>query len=380
MDNRDDLLPYNRNYYLLGGCLTFIFTLFVISFVVQNLQRRAAEKPVFQEISIVRDENEQSGNKLLLYSQDSDSDGIPNFIEDEIGLDKFESEFFSCEKKIQKCNEPITQNKFYISFLIDASTSMSLPAVRDQSKLEIIKENLIEFIDLNKLNTNYITTSIRSFGNTGQRGSIPDSESCVSTLKLSSFDELISPSTFNGYVANGKSPVIFALEQAEKDFIDPNAQNIIFLITDGLDECNPSSLKNAVSGILGRGVVKKINTISVFSSSYDEGIIKDAIESNSGTFQRTTAISDSIRSNLTDNIIKNWCVFKDQQNINRCVESNFDKAKDAMNSKINSQTDQKESSRIREINSSLNLSKQNYTTLNNNRIIDQGRSLIKFIR
>lgn len=380
MENKDDLLPHNRNYFLLGGCLTFIFTLVILSLVVQNLQRQEAEKPVIQELSVVEDKNNNNNenNQITRYSQDSDQDGIPNFIEDEAGLNKFESEIYSCEKKTQKCSDPITQKKFYVSFLLDASTSMNLPALEDQSKLENVRQEIIEFMELNELNKNYIVTSIRSFGNTGQRGNIPDSESCVSTLKLSNFEETISPNMFNRYVANGKSPVIFALEQAEMDFTDPNAQNIIFLITDGVDECNPSSLKNAVSGILGRGVVRKINAISVFSSSYNEGIIKDAIESNSGTFQRTSSISESIRSSLTDNIIKNWCAFENQQEINQCIISNYEKALNTMNSKINYQTDQKESSKIREINSSINLTIQNYTTSNNNTIISKGKSLIKF--
>jgi len=53
MENREDLLPYNRNYYILGGCLTLIFTFIIISLVLQNLQKTEEQKPIIQDISIV---------------------------------------------------------------------------------------------------------------------------------------------------------------------------------------------------------------------------------------------------------------------------------------------------------------------------------------
>lgn len=378
MENRDDLLPHNRNYYILGGCLTFIFTLGIISLVVSNLQKQEAEKPVFQDINIVQESNNNDKNNLAQYSQDSDQDGIPNFIEDEAGLDKFKSEYFYCESVNQKCSDPITTKKFFISILVDASTSMNFPAEENTSKIDLLKEELTTFTDSNELNNYFITSSIRSFGNTGQRGNLPDSQSCVSSLKVTDFGDEITDTTFNSYVANGKSPLIFALEQAEKDFTDPNAQNIIILITDGVDECNPSSLKNAFNGILGRGTVKKINTISYFTPSYEEGILKDATESNSGYFVRASSISKTLQNIAVDNVTKNWCLYTDQQKLNQCISNNFDKAQTVLNSKINSQTTQAEASKIREVNSAINFGIQNYTSTQNNEIIQLGVESIKF--
>jgi len=380
MENKDDLLPHNRNYFLLGGCLTFIFTLVILSLVVQNLQRQEAEKPVIQELSVVEDKNNNNNdnNQITRYSQDSDQDGIPNFIEDEAGLDKFKSEYFFCESTNQKCSEPINSTKYIFSILVDASTSMNLPAEKEISKIDLLKTDLTTFTDSNELNRDYINSSIRSFGNTGQRGNLPDSQSCVSSFKITDFGEEILDTTFDSYVANGKSPLIFALEQAEKDFTDPNAQKIIILITDGVDECNPSSLKNAFSGILSRGIVKKINTVSFYTPSYEEGILKDATESNSGYFIRASTITNTLQNIIVDNVTKNSCLYTDQQKLNRCISGNFDKALNVLNSKINSQTSQAESRKIREINSEINFGIQKYTSTQNNEIINSGKEFIKF--
>ena len=378
MENKEDLLPYNRNYYLLGGCLTFIFTLIILSIVLQNLQRKEEEKPIFQDISIVQDQNNNNAGILSQYNQDSDQDKIPNFIEDEAGLDKFKSEYFFCESTNQKCNDPITSKKYYFSILVDASTSMNFPAEKEKSKIDVLKKDLTKFIDSNELNNFYITSSIRVFGNTGQRGNIPDSESCVSSLKLLDFNQTIQNNTFNSYVANGKSPLIFAIEQAEKDFTDPNAQNIIILITDGTDECNPSSLKGAFNGVISRGIVKKINTISFLSPSFEEGILKDATESNSGYFIRASTAFETVQNIVVDSVTKSWCLYTDQQKINQCISNNFDKAQNTLNSKINAQTTQAEASKIREINSAINFGIQNYNVNVNNDIINRGKTLIKF--
>jgi hypothetical protein len=388
MDNKEDLLPYNRNYYLLGGCLTFIFTLIILSFVVQNLQRKEEEKPIFQSISVVQDQSNNITVNLSQYNQDSDQDGIPNFIEDEAGLEKYESEYLTCESKNQKCNSEVKSEKYYVSVVLDGSTSMGIIAEQNTSKIQKVKEELTDFILGNIPNNDFIITSLRSSGNSGQRGNIADSESCVSSLKLKGFDENIDEKYkrgnrkfleyFDSYVANGKSPIIFTLEQAEKDFINPNAQNIIVLITDNQDDCNPSSLKNAFSGILSRGVVKKINTISILSSSFDEGVLKDATESNFGKFTTSLEINSSIKSMIRDTIIENWCLYKDQQKINQCVKESYEKAQNTLNSKVNSQTSQQEAGKIREINSIINLGVQNYTSSQIEEVVKLGRDTIDF--
>jgi len=360
MDNKEDLLPFNRNYYIFGGCLTLIFTIFFVNLTIQAFLKQEEDKPIDQQLVTVSEKTIPSTD-ITLYNQDSDGDKIPNFIEEELMLNTFISEISYCEQVNPSCSSRLDGENFYFSFLIDSSTSMSAPSSGLNKTATIIPE-LKTFINNNFKKNKYILTEIRTFGNKGQRNPIPDSESCVSSQQILGFGQEPLNDLFSNYVANGKSPIILAIEEAEKNFPNKEAQNTLILITDGIDDCNTNNLQSAFKSILDRKIIKKINVISTYTKEFDEEILKNSAESNSGTFiaAQKVDILDEIKQMVRNSILIKWCKFQDQEVRNKCVENNYNKSLRLLEDRLSKATFENEKSKIREAISSINFNIQNY--------------------
>ena len=88
MYSQDDLLPVNRNYYIIGGCAVLIFSVIIIGIVISTISTN--DKNI-NNISISKDINTPSAD-LTKYNQDSDLDRIPNFVEQELILNTYIAE------------------------------------------------------------------------------------------------------------------------------------------------------------------------------------------------------------------------------------------------------------------------------------------------
>lgn len=378
MDNREDLLPINRNYYIFGGCLTLIFTIFLINLSIQYFLKQEEEKPIDQQLVTIAERTIPRAD-INLYNQDSDEDKIPNFIEDELMLNTFIPEISYCEQLNPSCSSRLDGENFYFSFLLDSSTSMSAPS-SGLDKTKSIIPDLEDFVSNNFKKNNYILTEIRTFGNKGQKGFISDSESCVSYQQILGFGQEPLKDLFSNYVANGKSPIISAIEEAEKNFPNKEAQNTIILITDGVDDCNTNNLGNAFKSILDRKIIKRINVISTYSKEFDEEILKNSIESNRGIFTdaENIDVNEEIKLMVRESILIKWCKFKDQEIRNNCIENNYNKALKLLEDKLSKSTFENEKSRIREIISSINFNIQSYKSQKNVELKNQSLEQVKF--
>jgi hypothetical protein len=378
MDNKEDLLPVNRNYYIFGGCLTLIFTILFINLAIQSFLKQEEDKPIDQQLVTVTEKTLPQAD-VILYNQDSDGDKIPNFIEDELMINTFISEISYCEQVNPSCNSRLDGEIFYFSFLVDSGTSMSSPS-SGVNKLGEIFPNLRSFVIDNFRINKFIQTEIRTFGNSGQTSPISDAESCVSTQQILNFGQAPLTDLFSNYKANGNSPIILAIEEAEKNFPNKEAQNVIVLITDGIDDCNPNNLQNAFKSILDRKIVKRINVISTYSKEFEEGILKSATENNGGSFIVAESVKtlEEIRQVVRSSILTKWCRFQDQDIRNKCVENNYSKALKSLEDKLSKSTFENEKSKIREVISSINFTIQSYKSQKNIELRNESLEQIKF--
>lgn len=359
MYQQEDLLPSNRNYTLFIGCFTFIFTLVIVLIVASNLNKQPTNK---EGISFVPEKTKPQAD-LTKYNQDSDRDLIPNFIEDEAILNTYLAESSYCEQANPICSGNPLNSEFYISVILDGSTSMNIPATREFSKNQLVKNSISEFL-VDLIKQPFIKTQLISFGNKGSVSFIADNESCVSNISFKNFNQIptnddIIPQILNNYVANGKSPIIYSLEQVEKSFPNKEGNNLVIIITDGIDDCGVD-INTGIRGVLSRGIVKKVNIISLFSPQDEENKLREAVESNGGRFTNSPEILKTLQDWKNDFVYTNWCKYKDLNNVLQCMNNNYQEAFTQLDKQINSKTPDNEQNKIREIKSSIDLLIQNY--------------------
>lgn len=368
MYDKEDLLPSNRNYLFFIGCFTIIFTLIVVIVLINS-----SKKPEIINNIVKKNEVTSPKADLTKYNQDSDNDLIPNFVEDEAVLNTYVSEKNYCEGSNPSCRENPFITPTYITILIDSSTSMNIPARENLSKINLIKQDLQNYL-IDSIKEPFVKTQIIGFGNKGNLNFIADNESCVANLKFKDFnqnlkDQESSNLVFKNLVPNGKSPISFSLEQAEKSFPEKNGNNLVIIITDGIDDCGVE-LVSAFKGVLDRKIVKKINVLSLFTSNDDNQKLKEATERNGGRFTTSEQIYSAITGWKKDFMLTNWCKFQNQNVINNCLNKNYNLAFETLNNQVTSQTPTNETSKIREIKSSIELFLQNYKNSKNNEILN----------
>ena len=371
MYNQDDLLPVNRNYYIIGGCAVLIFSVIILGIVISTTSNNKNLNN--NNISISKDINSPTAD-LTKYNQDSDLDRIPNFVEQELILNTYIAETDYCQNKFPTCNNSPIEKPTYVSILVSASTSMNIPAVGTKLKYQLIEEELSKNIK-NNVENSYLQTQISSFGNNGSLSGIAANESCVANLILKRFGEVIPErdsekvinSFFEKYVPNGKSPLVYTIEQAEKNFPDKTANNLIQVITDGLDDCN-GDLKSALTAIKARGVVKRVDLITIFANQDTSNLLKEAVEVNGGRYSASTNIDETLQQNYVSFINERCCKTQAFNNIYQCVNDNYSKAIDYMNDKLSIQTPKNEVEKIKEIQGSVNVIIQNFRSNNDQKL------------
>ena len=265
----------------------------------------------------------------------------------------------------------------YVSILVSASTSMNIPAVGTKLKYQLIEEELSKNL-ISNLNNSYMQTQISSFGNNGSLSGIAANESCVANFVLKKFDEVIPErnnnevinSLFEKYVPNGKSPLVYTIEQAEKNFPDKTANNLIQVITDGLDDCN-GDLKSALTAVKARGVVKRIDLITIFANQDTSNLLKEAVEVNGGKYSASTNIDQTLQQNYVSFINERWCKTQTFNTIYQCVNENYSKAIDYMNDNLSVQTPKNEVEKIKEIQGTINVLIQNFRNNNDQKLKEE---------
>lgn len=136
--------------------------------------------------------------------------------------------------------------KTRILFIFDCSGSM-LATWENDTRMNNAKKVFIEMVDSLKQNKN-IEIALRCYGH--------QYDKVFQNCKDTKLEVPFSPKSFEQVkakvktlVPRGNTPIAYSLEQSANDFPnDPNARNVIILITDGLESCNgdPCALSYAL--------------------------------------------------------------------------------------------------------------------------------------
>ncbi|HXH19314.1 MAG TPA: VWA domain-containing protein, partial [Chitinophagales bacterium] len=123
-----------------------------------------------------------------------------------------------------------------IVFVIDGSGSMK-EEMDGITKFELSKQIISKYLDSLARNNIKVETAVRVFGHQSPRSD----KNCLDSKLEIAFgknDAAFVRQKLQGITPQGWSPIAYSLEQAAKDFPDdPKAQNVIVVITDGIETC-----------------------------------------------------------------------------------------------------------------------------------------------
>lgn len=126
--------------------------------------------------------------------------------------------------------------KTRILFLLDCSGSM-LADMDGDTRMNVAKRMLGELIDSLSTKPN-LEMGLRAYGHQSDRS---DVDCYDSKLEVGFWpkNNVAIKNKLKTLQARGNTPISYSLEQCAKDYPkDPNAENIVILITDGLESCN----------------------------------------------------------------------------------------------------------------------------------------------
>ncbi len=268
---------------------------------------------------------------LTKYDKDTDTDGYPDFIEVELGLNPDVSEYTSC-KSTDCVTADLTSSqskKNNVLIILDASGSMALGGT--PNRMEIAKQAIKSYVSKASANTQI---GLMIYGHKGSNSTNDKSASCVSADVISSIGSVNSQSvdsqlsTINPV---GWTPMGYALKQAQLAFIGKDSENNeIILLTDGEESCdsNPtgeaSNLKSSAQKI-------KINVIGFAVDSKAQAQLNQISTNGGGTFSTANNYAELDRkfTDLYENGLKVYAEIKcNVQNVDAfriCYNSSFNK-------------------------------------------------------
>ena len=354
MYQQEDLQPFNRNYIYIGLIALVIFT-FILFGTIRQFQPSPVENTTTSPRNIVENGN-NTNESLFKYNEDSDGDKIPNFMEKFLSLSEYSSEVNECEKRNTICSKDPRESVQNIIFLLDASTSMNIVGT-ENSKLEEVKNSVNQLIN-SELNKSYFKTSIFSYGNKGTQGFIADNESCVSVVRHKKLDTPIEAyQNLSAYIPNGKSPLAYSLEQISTT-LNKNENNLIIIITDGIDDCN-GNVQATINSMIKNGNLTRADIMTIFANEDANTYLKNAAELNSGIFNQNPDIVKEVNFNSINFMKQNWCKTADTKKFTNCISEKYRIATSYLNDqKNNKNLSEVEINKVNEVQGAMTIFEQ----------------------
>lgn len=173
--------------------------------------------------------------------EDANGDGVPNFIETELGKDPNEKDH--CPVQASKCGGGANGEDLDFSvntlLMLDASGSMN-SKIGGASKLDIAKESLLNYA---AHAPKPVKMGFLVYGHKGNNTPSGKAESCSETgVELLDPIGNVAPDTFPATLARfqptGWTPIAGALKKAQESFAGTEGKkNHIVMVSDGLETC-----------------------------------------------------------------------------------------------------------------------------------------------
>lgn len=199
------------------------------------------------------------GSKFLIkedlsrYDKDADSDGIPDFIETELGYNPNSSELERCKQN--SCKESVFGKKNNVLIILDGSGSMDIKS-GGQSRMDIAKQAIKMYIS--KVSTD-ANVGLMVYGNKGSNSVGDKAISCASAEVVAPMGSVTS-SSVDSYLAGirpvGWTPMGLAIRKAALEFVGKQGSNNIILVTDGDETCDSDPVGAARAAFTSADAVK----------------------------------------------------------------------------------------------------------------------------
>ncbi|VVA43782.1 conserved hypothetical protein [Candidatus Roizmanbacteria bacterium] len=318
---------------------------------------------------------------LTKYDKDTDTDGYPDFIETELGLNPSVSEYNLC-KKDDCAGSNLTNStakKHNVLIILDASGSMSLGGT--PNRMEIAKQAIRSYVSKASVNTQI---GLMIYGHKGSNSPNDKPASCVSAETISSIGT-VNSQTIDGQLSAvspvGWTPMGFALKQATSAFAGKDGENNeIILLTDGEESCNSNpagealTLKSSAQNI-------KINVIGFAVDSKAQTQLNQISTSGGGTFATANDLNELDRkfNELYENGLKLYAELKcNTQNVDAfriCYNSSFNKVIDWITKRkmllYDKKITQEEYNRLEDLSSVIYKQQKEITTSETQKVIDK---------
>lgn len=284
VDNLQSSIPSqsiskNKTFAILGIVVILLIALLVLllSFLFSQ-SSGGVEKKQFtpestnsqvEEIQVLSPESPHNVlvDDLGKYSIDTDQDSIPNFVEDAISYNSQEDECL-----VEACSG-ISVVKTHVVFILDSSGSMA-EVVGTTTKMDTAKAAL------NKLIGNLpegVSADLIVYGHKGSNSKQDKSLSCDG-IEVVYSSEANNPSDFRQILdqvrPTGWTPIADSLTKSQQLFVDnPNDNNIVVLVTDGLETCDGSP-ESALKELRGSSSNPTVHLIGFGVNSADSKILE----------------------------------------------------------------------------------------------------------
>ncbi|MES2589692.1 MAG: VWA domain-containing protein [Bacteroidota bacterium] len=209
------------------------------------------------------------------------------------------------------CNNLQAQEKLTrILFVLDASNSMNADWGNGQSRIEAAKEILAKCVDSLEGTAN-LEIALRVYGHQSPiTATYQDCNDTKLEIPFGKNNYTAVRNKIKTILAKGTTPIARSLEASAGDFPDMNSNNIIILITDGIEACDndpcviAKKLKdkniNVTPFVIGLGLdlsyLEKFKCIG----AYSEAETKDAFKNALRTIVNKSIINTTVQININD--------------------------------------------------------------------------------
>jgi Ca-activated chloride channel homolog len=179
-----------------------------------------------------------------------------------------------------------------IAILLDSSGSMA-QKVGGKSKMEQAKEAINQFVASMPEEANI---SLRVYGHEGSNADSDKELSCKSTemvYDLKPYKKAEFEESLNQFQPTGWTPIAKSIAETKKDFenMDSNSQNIIYIVSDGVETCDGDPVQEAKK-LHDSNIKAVVNIIGFDVNSEGQKQLLEVAKAGGGNFETVNSADD----------------------------------------------------------------------------------------
>ncbi len=278
-------------------------------------------------------------------------------------LAQYEQDYKACLQDYQQNNNDCgidesdtPKKKLNVLVILDSSGSMA-ETISGGKKMEVAKKVVSQFVSRLPQDTQI---GLMVYGHKGSNSNADKGVSCRGIEMVYPFSPLNSSSfqsAVNSFDSTGWTPIADSLKLAQStmaQFSGEENNNIIYLVTDGLETCDGDPV-NAARELHGSNIKAIVNIVGLSLDNNAQRQLKEAATAGGGEFYTANSADelnkffDDRNKRLNDSITKRDCAMKDSVANRDTALKNVTQVRDCMFGKSNKERDDmyKEVNRLR---------------------------------